>query len=430
LLRGPVERLYGDRVGASFASGFILSGQIAQNWGRLVKVLVLSSLAFSLLNFRGALLAELRKQGHEVLAVAPDDDPAVAAGLMAMGIELRIVPMHRTGTNPLKDLQTLFAYWRLMRKERPDVIVAYTQKPIIYGGIAARLYGNAPFHALMSGLGHLFSEDAQDRVIVRGIFSRLYRAALKKAVTLFVFNRDDRPDMIAAGIIDERHKVLQVPGSGVDTQHYVATPLREGAPVFLMMGRLMRDKGVYDYLEAARIVQQQYGNVRFQLLGRPEDSNRTGISASEVHRLSTEYPVEFLAETRDVRPYLAQCSVFVLPSFYREGLPRTILEAMSSGRAVITTDMPGCRDPIEHEGNGLLVQPKSPQDLAQAMKRLIEDPEMLGKMSRRSREIAEQIYDVRIVNRMLLEAMDLLVPESAGQLDKTRTIQVSAPFAA
>ncbi|WP_372731534.1 glycosyltransferase family 4 protein [Novosphingobium sp.] len=391
-----------------------------------MKVLVLSSLAFSLLNFRGALLAELRKQGHEVLAVAPDYDRAVEAGLKAMGIELRVVPMHRTGTNPFKDLQTLFAYWRLMRKERPDVIVAYTQKPIIYGGIAARLYGKAPFHALMSGLGHLFSEDAQDRVVVRGIFSRLYRAALKKAVTLFVFNRDDRPDMIAAGIIDERHRVLQVPGSGVDTQHYVEAPLRDGAPVFLMMGRLMRDKGVYDYLEAARIVQRQYGDVRFQLLGRPEDSNRTGISEAEVHRLSSEYPVEFLAETRDVRPYLAQCSVFVLPSFYREGLPRTILEAMSSGRAVITTDMPGCRDPIEHEGNGLLVPAKSPQDLAKAMIRLVEDPEMLRKMSRRSREIAEQTYDVKIVNHMLLDAMDLIAHDGPMQRAQSQTIPYAA----
>lgn len=421
-----VDRLYGGRVGVVFARGIIPFGQFTQIKERLVKVLVLSSLAFSLLNFRGALLAELRRQGHDVVAVAPDYDPAVEAGLNAMGIELRIVPMHRTGTNPLKDLQTLFAYWRLMRKERPDVVLAYTQKPIIYGGIAARLYGKARFHALMSGLGHLFSEDARDRVLVRGVFSRLYRAGLKKAVTLFVFNRDDRPDMIAAGIIDERHRVLQVPGSGVDTQHFVETPVRDGAPIFLMMGRLMRDKGVYDYLEAARIVQQKYGEVRFQLLGRPEDSNRTGISEAEVHRLSSEYPVEFLAETRDVRPYLAGCSVFVLPSFYREGLPRTILEAMSSGRAVITTDMPGCRDPIEPGGNGFLVPPKSPHDLAKAMLKLIENPQLLQQMSRRSREIAEQTYDVKIVNRMLLEAMDLIMPEDAAQRGQRRTIPVAA----
>ena len=391
-----------------------------------MKVLVLSSLAFSLVNFRGALLAEMRRHGHEVLAVAPDRDPEVEAGLATLGIKLEIVPMQRAGTNPFSDLKTLFAYWRLLRRERPDVVLAYTQKPIIYAGMAARLFGKTRFHALMSGLGHLFSEDARDRVLVRGIFSRLYRSALKNAVTVFVFNRDDRADMIAAGIIGPQHNVLQVPGSGVDTRHFAAKPVEEGPMTFLMMGRLMRDKGVYDFLEAARIVRRRHPDVRFQLLGRPEDSNRTGISAEEVRRLSVEYPVEFLAETRDVRPYLAGCSVFVLPSYYREGLPRTILEAMATGRAIITTDMPGCRDPIEPGGNGFVVPPKSPVALADAMCRLVIDPDLLTRMSLRSRQLAEQIYDVGLVNRILLGKLGLLGPEG----DAVHIHQQSIPFAA
>lgn len=398
----------------------------AGNRGRRVKVLVLSSLAFSLVNFRGALLADMRRYGHEVLAVAPDRDPEVEARLATLGIKLEIVPMQRAGTNPFDDLRTLFAYWRLLRREQPDVVLAYTQKPIIYGGLAARLFGKTRFHALMSGLGHLFSEDAQDRVLVRGIFSRLYRAALKSAVTVFVFNRDDRADMIAAGIIGPQHNVMQVPGSGVDTRHFAVKAVGEGPPTFLMMGRLMRDKGVYDFLDAARIVQRRHPDARFQLLGRPEDSNRTGISADEVRRLSVEYPVEFLAETRDVRPYLAGCSVFVLPSFYREGLPRTILEAMSTGRPIITTDMPGCRDPIEPGGNGFVVPPKTPVALADAMCKLIADPVLLKQMSKRSRELAEQIYDVRLVNQILLGNMGLLCPDG----DPVRIQQQSIPFAA
>lgn len=391
-----------------------------------MKVVVLSSLAFSLVNFRGALLAEMRRHGHEVVAVAPDRDREVEARLATLGIKLQIVPMQRAGTNPFSDLRTLFAYWRLLRRERPDVVLAYTQKPIIYGGIAAKLVGKTRFYALMSGLGHLFSEDAQDRVLVRGIFSRLYRAALKNAVTVFVFNRDDRADMIASGIIDPQHNVMQVPGSGVDTDHFAAKPLGEGPPTILMMGRLMRDKGVYDFLEAARIVRRRHPDVRFQLLGRPEASNRTGISADEVRRLSIEYPVEFLAETRDVRPYLAGCSVFVLPSFYREGLPRTILEAMSTGCAIITTDMPGCRDPIEPGGNGFVVQPKSPVSLADAMCRLVVDPDLLKRMSRRSRELAESIYDVRLVNRILLGNMGLIGPEGDAVLIQQQSIQFAA----
>lgn len=391
-----------------------------------MKVLVLSSLAFSLVNFRGALLADMRRLGHEVVAAAPDRDPEVEARLAAMGISFRIVPMQRTGTNPLSDLRTLFSYWNLIRQERPDVVLAYTQKPIIYGGIAASIYGKTRFYALMSGLGHLFSEDAHNRVLVKGIFVRLYRAALRGARKVFVFNRDDQADMIAAGIIDSGIDVLQVPGSGVDTGHFSARPLNEEPATFLMMGRLMRDKGVYDFLEAARIVHERHPRVRFQILGRPEENNRTGIAADEVRRLSEQYPVQFLAETRDVRPYLAGCSVFVLPSFYREGLPRTILEAMSVGRAVITTDMPGCRDPIENGANGIIVPPKSPVELAGAMCRLVEDPALLRRMALRSREIAERTYDVRLVNRMLLANMGLTEPVAGAAGRRKNSLQFAA----
>jgi glycosyltransferase involved in cell wall biosynthesis len=177
-----------------------------------------------------------------------------------------------------------------------------------------------------------------------------------------------------------------------------------------MIGRLMRDKGVYDFLEAAQIVRERHPQTRFRILGRPETSNQTGIAAAEVERLSTEYGVEFLPETRDVRPVLAACSVFVLPSFYREGLPRTILEAMATGRPIITTDMPGCRDAIEPGENGLLVAPRWPGMLADAMNRLIENPDELARMAARSRQIAERTYDVRLVNHILLDNMGLLAP--------------------
>lgn len=375
-----------------------------------MKVLVLSSLAYSLVNFRGELLAEMRRQGHTVVAVAPDRDDAVAAQLAEQGIVLRVVAMSRTGTNPLQDVRTLLAYLRLFHAERPDVVLAYTQKPIIYGGIAARLYGEARFFALMTGLGYLFSDAANDRKLVKNAFVRLYRASLQRAVKIFVFNRDDRSDMIAAGILTPDQDVLQVPGSGVDLRHYAKQPLPQAPPTFLMIGRLMRDKGVYDFLEAAQIVRERHPQTRFRILGRPETSNQTGIAAAEVERLSTEYGVEFLPETRDVRPVLAACSVFVLPSFYREGLPRTILEAMATGRPIITTDMPGCRDAIEPGENGLLVAPRWPGMLADAMNRLIENPDELARMAARSRQIAERTYDVRLVNHILLDNMGLLAP--------------------
>ena len=376
-----------------------------------MKILVLSSLAFSLVNFRGALLAELRRLGHDVVAVAPDRDPEIERKLGEMGIPLRIVPMNRTGTSPLQDIGTILSYIRLMAKERPDLVLAYTQKPIIYGGLAARFHGRAPFYALMSGLGYMFSPIASGKTLLRRIMVALYREGVRKARKIFVFNRDDHADMLAAGIVRPGQAVVQVPGSGVALDHFQHHPLPDDGTVhFLMMGRLMQDKGVFEFLEAARQVKQTHPNTRFSILGRPEDNNPTGISASEIEPLSREYPVTFLPGTTDVRPFIKDASVFVLPSFYREGLPRTILEAMATGRPVITTDMPGCRDPIEEGENGLLVPPRDADALARAMAKLAENPDLIEKMARRSRTVAEQVYDVNRVNRLLLEHMGLLPP--------------------
>lgn len=380
-----------------------------------MRILVLSSLAFSLTNFRGALLAEMRRNGHEVTAVAPDHDETVERALAALGIPLVVVPMNRTGTRPVEDLATLARYVRLMRKVEPDVVLAYTQKPIIYGGLAARIHGKARFFALMSGLGYLFSEDASQRVLLAQVFRRLYREGVRRAEKIFVFNSDDHRDMLEAGIVSPAQDVQQVPGSGVDIAHFAHQPLPAGPPSFLMVSRLMRDKGVYDFVEAARLVRARHPGASFRLLGRPEPSNATGIDAAEAERLARDYPVEFLPETRDVRPCLAAASVFVLPTCYREGLPRTILEAMATGRPIITTDRPGCRDAVEPEGNGLLVPPRSPEQLAAAMCRLIEEPGLLQAMASRSRAMAEQTYDVHRVNRTLMTAMDLYPQGSAGQ---------------
>jgi glycosyltransferase involved in cell wall biosynthesis len=372
-----------------------------------VKILVFSSLAYSLVNFRGALLNSIREAGHDVLAVAPDDDSFVSDWLVEHDIRFQTVSMNRTGMKPLQDLQTLLGYIRLIVRERPDLILAYTQKPIIYGGIAARLAGNVPFYALMSGLGYLFSPDGAKPGLVRTIFLRLYREGVRKARKIFVFNRDDQADMLEAGIIDARQIVVQVPGSGVDTQRFARQPIPEGAPHFLMVGRLMKDKGVYEFLEAARRVGQVFPQARFSILGRAETLNPTGISKGDIAALQADYPVTFLPETTDVRPYLARSSVFVLPSYYREGLPRTILEAMATGRAVITTDMPGCRDPIEDGKSGIIVPPKDVDALADAMRSFLVNPQQAREMGNRARAIAEQVYDVAKVNSLLIGHMGL-----------------------
>jgi glycosyltransferase involved in cell wall biosynthesis len=289
-----------------------------------MKILVISSLAFSLVNFRGKLLEAMRSQGHDVVAVAGDSDPDVIRKLGALGIPLRVIPFTRAGTNVVSELKTMLAYYKVMRAEQPDVILSYTHKPIIYGGIAARVYRRARFFVLMAGLGHYFSPHAINKKLARGLFVAMFREGLRGARKVFVFNADDHTDMLEAGIVDTKKTVIQVPGSGVDVIHFGFQPLPDGPPRFHMMARFMRDKGVMEFLEAAKQVKALHPETSFALLGNPDTEHPTGIGAEEVAQLAKDYPVEFCPPTRDVRPFLAASCVFVLPSYYREGLPRSI----------------------------------------------------------------------------------------------------------
>ncbi|MBH0113697.1 glycosyltransferase family 4 protein [Novosphingobium sp. YJ-S2-02] len=388
-----------------------------------MKVLVLSSLAYSLTNFRGALLQAMRANGHEVVAVAPDRDEAVEEALAKMGVQFRQIPMERTGTSPLADLRLLADYMKLMARERPDLVLAYTQKPIIYGGLAARAMRVRRFFALMSGLGYVFSEGTARRPILRRVVARLYREAVRRARAIFVFNADDREDMIALGIVSPSQSVIKVPGSGVDLDHFAQQPLPRDGLRFLLVGRLMQDKGIHEFAMAAEQIAREHPDCTFSVLGHYDRVSPTGIDEAECARLARRYPVRFIPGSSDVRPYLASASVFVLPSYYREGLPRTILEAMATGRAVITTDMPGCREPVVEGENGFLVAPRDAASLRRAMEHFIEVPGLAASMGQRSRELAEKVYDVHKVNHVLLDEMDLLVPmwSSQGSHDEAGT---------
>ena len=372
-----------------------------------MKIIVVASLAYSLINFRGRLIAAMIENGHEVVLCAPDHDPEIEAKLKAMGATYLQMPMARAGMNPFIDILTLAWLVRCFWRERPQAVLAYTQKPIIYGGIASRLFRNIGFYAMVSGLGHVFS-DGGSRLLacVRAIVSLLYRLAIGRAKAVFVFNSDDRAEMRRHHIIKPDSRVIQVPGSGVDLSHYAEAALPDGPPVFLMIARLLRNKGLIEYVEAAKIVQAQVPEARFLLLG-PLDENPAAISRETIEQWHRAGIIEYLGETRDVRPYLASASIFVLPSWYREGLPRTILEAMSVGRGVITTDMPGCREPIVQGGNGFIVEPRSARALADAMLGICAQPDLPARLSRAARRTVEERYSVEKVNAILLSAMEI-----------------------
>lgn len=372
-----------------------------------MKILVIASLAYSLTNFRGTLLSAMVDFGHEVVACAPDENPEVQDWLTEKGISFRRVRMERAGMNPFSDAATLWDMVALMRQTRPDVVLAYTQKPIIYGGLAARIVGGIRYFAMCSGLGHAFSGDGGLRSQgLKKIVSLLYRAAVSKASDVFVFNQDDEDEMRRNGILISGQTATQVPGSGIDLSRFTHQPLPPGPPKFLMVARLLRDKGPGEFANAAAIVRRTFPEARFQLLG-PFDANPSSISKDELDRWQTDGSIEYLGETSDVQPFLADCSVFVLPTYYREGLPRTILEAMATGRAIITTETPGCRETVTKDKNGILVPPRDSQALAEAMARLALDPALCQRYGNESRRTAEERFDVHKVNALLLGKMGL-----------------------
>lgn len=372
-----------------------------------MKVLMLASYAPSLVRFRGDLIDAIVAAGHSVVACAPEEDEEVRRELARRGARYRTVPMQRAGLGVMADLRTLAGLIRLLRSEAPDLVLAYTQKPIVYGGLAAQIVGAPRFFAMVSGLGYAFTDaGGAKRRLIRMVVSALYRLAIRSAEGVFVFNGDDRAEMTRRGILGPDARVLQVGGSGVDLSRFKPTPLPEGPPVFLLIARLLRDKGILEYVEAARRVRMQHPDVRFQLLG-PLDPNPSAISAAEVESWVAEGAVEYLGETGDVRPYLANATVYVLPSYYREGLPRSVVEAMAMGRPVITTDAPGCRETTVDGRNGFLIPVRDPAALSAAMMRFVRDRELAAVMGRRSRQLAEARFDVTRINAALLSAMGL-----------------------
>ncbi|CAD5260394.1 MULTISPECIES: glycosyltransferase family 4 protein [Halomonadaceae] len=384
------------------------------------RFLLVSGSSYSLVNFRGPLVQSLISAGLEVHAASPGlhDDPRTCRQLEAWGVFVHDIPMQRTGLNPWYDFLTLKALYLLMRNIRPDVVLAYTIKPVVYGMLAAWLAKVPQRYALITGLGYAFAGEARGkRALVFHLVRRLYSAALNKVDKVFFQNPDDESLFRDLGILRDRVPSQVLNGSGVDMAHFAAAPLPDGPPRFLLVARLLADKGVRQYAEAARRIKQQRPEVVFQLAG-DIDSNPDTISQQELDTWVGEGSLEHLGWLNDVRPALAESSVFVLPSYYREGTPRSILEAMSMGRAVITTDAPGCRETVTNGDNGYLIPVKNVDALVKAMQHFIDRPALVKTMGQRSHEIAKDKYDVHKVNAVMLEAMGIGKPELRNRVQK------------
>ncbi|WP_216646426.1 MULTISPECIES: glycosyltransferase family 4 protein [unclassified Roseivivax] len=362
----------------------------------------------SLTNFRLELLRRMVDLGHEVRAFAPDITPETARELQSIGVSHHEIPMSRAGINPREDMTTLRVLTDELRSFRPDVVLPYTMKPIIYGNIAARRAGVKRRYALFTGLGYAFSEEAPTgkRALVRFLAIWLYRRALKNLDLGFVYNPVEEADIRRFGLVPPDVALLQVPGSGVDLSRYENCPQPDGPVRFLMIARLLKSKGIDIYVEAARILRDRGIMAEVTLLG-PLDANPDSYRPCDVEAWQAENILTYLGATDDVRPFIKAASVIVLPAIHREGMPRTVLEGMSMGRAVITTDVPGCAHSIIDGEDGFIVPAGDAVALADAMQRLATEQGLAAAMGTSGRQRAEQVFDVHIVNKTLLTAMGL-----------------------
>lgn len=367
-----------------------------------MKVLVLGGYTRSLWTFRGDLIRAMVDRGHRVTACAPEADPeGRVAGLGAAFLQ---TPFFRVGTNPLSELKMERMYLEIMRAERPDVVFCYTIKPNVYGPPAAGRAGVPRVYAMVTGLGNAFIAGGGARgALMKFLAGRLYARAARRCDRLIFQNPDDRRDFLGMKLVRE-DKTALVSGSGVNMERYTPVPMPE-QPLFLMISRMIREKGVLVYLEACRSLKKRCPQARCALLG-PFEENINAVRRETVDAFVQDGSVEYWGETDDVRPYLARCSALVLPS-YREGTPRSVLEAMACGRAVITTDAPGCRETVLPGVSGLLVPPGDPEALSRAMAQMLEQPGMPERMGAAGLDYCRRKYDVNEVNREMLAIMGL-----------------------
>ncbi|MEP7130863.1 MAG: glycosyltransferase family 4 protein [Sphingomicrobium sp.] len=372
------------------------------------RVLIIAGQAASLINFRGPLIRAMRTAGHQVFGAAPGarKDEVVAPQLEAMGVVGCEIPLDRTGLNPFSDARSVAALVRLMRRVRPDVVLAYTIKSVIFGLLAAAVARVPRRYALITGVGYAFTGRAVGkRRMVQAGSTALYRLALARATKVFFQNTDDAALFRQKGMLPPDVPVVFINGSGIDLEHFRPAPYPAGPVRFLLIARLLSVKGIREYARAAALILKERSGVEFHLVGG-FDSNPDALSPSEVKAWEDDGTLIWHGEVADVRPYIADCHVYVLPS-YREGTPRSVLEAMAMARPIVTTDAPGCRETVVEESNGFMVAPKSVEPLKAAMERFLADRSLIERMGRKSRLLAESKFDVRQVNATMLHEAGL-----------------------
>lgn len=374
-----------------------------------IKVLIIGGTSNSLINFREPIIMDLIRAGAEVSCAAARDAKFEATRnyYAARGVRLYGLPLSRTGINPFREISSLLEVYRLVRKIRPCVIVSYTAKPVIYTGLALAAIGKVRFFPMITGLGYAFSDSKSFKVrVVNRIMRFAYRLSLAQAHTIIFQNEDDLTLFRRLQLVGHEARVRRVYGSGVDLSKYSKAPL-PNRPTFLMLARLVAEKGVREYIRAAAIVRKQHPDAIFRLAGAL-DENPNSLTKSELDCHIKAGDIEYLGHLGDVREALAACRFYVLPSFYREGVPRSVTEAMATGRPILTTNSPGCRDTVEDGVNGFLIEPRSVDSLVQGCLKLLSlsDKEVQA-MGENSHRFANEKFSAEAVNSDLLDIIEV-----------------------
>lgn len=360
------------------------------------------------LSHRLPLAVAAKKEGLDVHVATADG--ADVQRIRAEGFTHHVIPFARSGQNPLKELSTLLCLVKLFRRLQPSLVHLITIKPVLYGGIAARLTNVPAVVSAVSGLGTVFVADSAVARIRRLMVTGLYCAAFKQKRLAVIFqNPDDRDALLDLKALNAA-QARMIRGSGVALADYPCVPEPKGKPVVVMAARLLKDKGVFEFVEAARLLKQRGLPVDMRLIGSPDPGNPTSVTQQELDWWAAEGNVELLGYRTDIAAQYAQANIACLPS-YREGLPKSLIEAAACGRAVVTTDVPGCRDAITPDVTGLLVPVKDAVALADAIQTLIEDPELRNNMGQAGRALAEKAFTIeKIVNLHMDIYRELLEP--------------------
>lgn len=369
-----------------------------------MKILILSSHTPSLFWFRMDMMNAFRDTGAEVVAIGNEPEEKWREKFDAFKVRYISIPVSRNGLNILGDIKTFNALKRVIRIEKPDKIFTYQAKTIVYGILAAHYVDKSiSNYPLVAGLGSIFRGSGLKSKIIKSILSIQYRLAFRYSTKVFFQNNDDRAELINRGLLKEAQTEM-INGSGVRLDKFTVQPLPSQKAI-LFIGRLIKDKGIVEYLELSKRIKTKFPDVRCLLVG-PFDSNPSAINPDELKPLIEANVIEYFGEQSDVRPFINNCTVYVLPS-YHEGTPKTVLEAMASGRPIVTTDAPGCRETVINGKNGYLVSIKDVNQLETAVTKLLDNADLTETFGKASRVLAEEKYDVNKVNASIMKIMKI-----------------------